>query len=80
MYDPDYIELQVNYNSRDPFFEEDWGRIVVDNIGEEGVKEFLRIYYASVHLIDDQVGRILEALEDTGKKDNTIVVLSLIHI
>lgn len=79
MYDPDNIELPVNYNSRDPFFEEDWGRIVVDNIGEEGVREFLRIYYASVHLIDDQVGRILEALEDTGKKDNTIVVFTADH-
>jgi arylsulfatase A-like enzyme len=79
LYDPDDIELPVNYNSRDPYYEQDWGRVVVNNIGEEGVKEFLRIYYASVHLIDDQVGRILEALEHSGKKDNTIVVFTADH-
>ena len=79
MYDPDKIKLPDNYNSRDPFFDQDWGRVVVKNIGKNGVKEFLRIYYASVHLIDDQVGRILEALENSGKKDNTIVVFTADH-
>ncbi|MFE5323265.1 sulfatase [Paenibacillus sp. NPDC056579] len=36
-------------------------------------------YYAMVELIDDQVGRMLEALERTGQLDNTIVVFMSDH-
>ena len=35
-------------------------------------------YYAIISHMDEQVGRILDALEKSGKKDNTY--LSLIHI
>ena len=34
---------------------------------------------AMVSLIDDQVGRILEALEETGQADNTLVVFMSDH-
>ena len=37
------------------------------DLGEPGLREFLRIYYASVKLIDDQVGRMLAALEAAGR-------------
>ena len=35
----------------------------------------VRSYMASTSFVDSQVGRILEALEKSGKKDNTIIVL-----
>jgi len=35
----------------------------------------VRSYLASTSFVDSQVGRILEALEKSGKKDNTIIVL-----
>lgn len=36
-------------------------------------------YYASVELIDAQVGRLLDTLDETGQRDNTIVVFHSDH-
>ena len=79
MFDPEKIKLPENYNVYEKLFDDSWSRTVVKNIGEDGVKEFLRIYYGSVKLLDDQVGRIMSALEKTGKKDNTIVIFTADH-
>ncbi|MBT5019978.1 MAG: sulfatase [Planctomicrobium sp.] len=38
-------------------------------------KALVRAYLASVSFVDSQVGRVLDALEASGKADNTIVVL-----
>ena len=38
-----------------------------------------RSYYASVAMIDDEVGRILETLHASGQESNTIVVFSTDH-
>lgn len=38
-------------------------------------KNLTRSYLASVSFVDSQVGRVLDALEKSGKADNTIVVL-----
>jgi arylsulfatase len=36
-------------------------------------------YYAMCELLDDQVGRIMQALEDTGQRENTIVIFMSDH-
>ena len=36
-------------------------------------------YYAMIELIDDNVGRMLEALERTGQRDNTVVIFMSDH-
>ena len=41
----------------------------------ETAREMKRAYWASVSFMDEQVGRVLEALEKSGLKDKTIVVL-----
>ena len=38
-------------------------------------KNLVRSYLASVSFVDSQVGRVLEALDESGQRDNTIVVL-----
>ena len=38
-----------------------------------------RSYYASVKMIDDEVGRILDTLRQTGQESNTILVFSTDH-
>jgi choline-sulfatase len=38
-------------------------------------KNHVRSYLASVSFVDSQVGRVLTALEKSGKKDNTVIVL-----
>ncbi len=46
----------------------------VSQINEESVKNLIQGYYACVSFIDAQVGKILEALEANGLKENTIIV------
>ena len=38
-----------------------------------------RSYYASVAMVDDEVGRILDALRESGQEANTIIVFSTDH-
>ena len=47
--------------------------------GEQAWKEWVQAYMACAAFIDDQVGRILEALEHSPYKDNTIIVFSSDH-
>lgn len=46
---------------------------------ESSQQEVLAAYYASVSFMDQQVGRLLDALEATGLKENTIVVFTSDH-
>ena len=42
-------------------------------------KPLVRAYLASISLVDSQVGRVLDALQGTGRSDETIVVLLSDH-
>lgn len=42
-------------------------------------RECIAAYYAMVELIDDQVGRILAALDATGQRNNTLVIFMSDH-
>ncbi len=43
------------------------------------IKTHLKEYYASISHLDAQIGKILAALEKSGKKDNTYIILSSDH-
>jgi len=45
----------------------------------EKLQEIVAAYYAMIELIDDQVGRLLAALEQTGQRENTIVIFHSDH-
>ena len=45
----------------------------------EGLKKFLRAYLACVAFMDDQVGKVLNALENSLFSDNTLVILTSDH-
>ena len=78
-FDPEKIELPRNRHIREEHFEKNWSRQIISGLGEPGMREFLRIYYAMVKLIDDQVGRVLDVLDKTGKTDDTIIVFTADH-
>ena len=78
-FSPDEIQLPVNFNQREGRFEEERSRRVVADLGEAGAREFMRIYYGCVRMVDDQVGRILAALDASDRSDNTIVVFTADH-
>ena len=49
------------------------------DISEEDTREAIRAYYACISFVDEQVGRLLNALEEKGLADDTIVVFVSDH-
>jgi arylsulfatase A-like enzyme len=45
----------------------------------EDAKRTLAKYWAQIELIDENVGRILDALEETGQRENTIIIFTSDH-
>jgi arylsulfatase A-like enzyme len=78
-FDPAALDLPANFARREARFEGEWSRQIVADLGEAGAREFLRLYYAAVKLVDDQVGRLLAALDETGRAADTIVVFTADH-
>ncbi len=46
--------------------------------GREG-KMLLAKYWAMIELIDDNIGRLIETLEQTGQRENTLIILTSDH-
>jgi arylsulfatase A-like enzyme len=46
---------------------------------ETDVREDLAAYYAVISHMDQQIGRILQALEETGQRENTIIFFTSDH-
>lgn len=61
------------------YFKKNWGHEMVQTLRRDGVKEFLRIYFASVKYIDIKVGQMLKALEETGQLKNTMIIFTADH-
>ena len=57
-----------------------WGFIKYDALlkagGEKAWKEWVQAYLACMAFVDDQIGRVVEALNNSPYKDNTIIVLT----
>jgi arylsulfatase A-like enzyme len=51
-----------------------WGPVT-----ETDYRQSRACYYASVEQLDRQIGRILDALDETGQADNTVVVFTTDH-
>jgi arylsulfatase A-like enzyme len=77
--DPAKIELPPTLEQREPRFENDLSRQMVAANTEVRLREFLRIYYGAVKFLDEQVGRVLAALDAAGRTRNTIVVMASDH-
>jgi len=81
-FDPDRIKLPANFGKLEPRFEKDDSRRLVADMGdleETGLRELLRIYAGCVQLVDDQIGRMLDTLNKTGRSDDTIVLFTGDH-
>lgn len=78
MYDPEKIPLPPNFAPRHPF---DNGEMEVRDEKllpwprtEAAVRKELAAYYGAITHMDAQIGRLLKALDETGKRSNTLVV------
>lgn len=80
MYDIDKITLPGNYMTEHPF------KFGVENIRDETlaaqprnereIKQHLLEYYAMITHLDDEIGRIIQTLRETGELDNTLIVVT----
>ncbi len=80
LYEGKEISLPPNFMKEHPF---DNGELIVRDEQlaetprqEESVRGHIMEYYAMVSHLDAQVGRIMEALEASGKADNTIFIFA----
>ncbi len=86
MYPLQEIQVPASYKPIYPYNEEmGAGRLLRDEaLGpfprtEFAVRTHRQEYYAIISHMDEQIGRILDALEKTGKKDNTYIIFSADH-
>jgi arylsulfatase A-like enzyme len=82
-YNPNTVSLPPNFAIEHPF---DNGELLVrDELLEahprrpERIRQHLADYYALIAFVDEQVGRVLDALEESGQADNTLVVFFADH-
>lgn len=80
MYPPNEIPLPKNFRARHPF---DNGELKIrDEMlapfprTPEVIKEHLGNYYAMITHMDAQIGRMLDALDESGNMENTIIVFT----
>ena len=48
-------------------------------VGERDAKTLIAAYYAMIKQVDDQLGRMLEVLEETGQRENTMIIFTSDH-
>lgn len=79
-YNTSNISLPENFFPKHPF---DNGELIIrdENLlpfprTEEGVKGEIAAYYAMISEVDDNIGKILKALEESGHADNTIIIFA----
>lgn len=80
MYDPEAIPLPKNFQAEHPF---DAGihdirdeRLMSRPLTATGLRQRLAKYYGLVTHTDTQIGRILDALEQSGQAERTVIIFS----
>jgi arylsulfatase A-like enzyme len=80
LYPPKKIDIPPNFMPKHPF---DNGEMFIrdENLAPfprtpEIVREHIAAYYAMITHLDAQIGRVLDALEDSGEAENTLIVFA----
>ena len=80
MYDPEKIPLPANFLIKHPFDNGDLNvrdeQLLPVPRDPDAIKKDIALYYGMVNEMDAQVGRILETLEKSGLKENTLIVFA----
>lgn len=82
MYDPEQITLPGNWNKiKDDLkhLVEQRNRYSQTGFDEEDLREVIAQTYGMISHIDDNIGRVMDSLEDKGLADNTVVVFMSDH-
>ena len=80
MYDPEKIPLPANFLIKHPFDNGDLNvrdeQLLPVPRDPDAIKKDIALYYGMVSEMDAQVGRILETLEKSGLKENTLIIFA----
>ena len=79
MFLPEGIKLPDNHESVCEKYDNEFSRQMVKMLGDKGLRELLRLYFAQVKFIDDRVGEIIRVLDEVGKRNNTVVIFTADH-
>ena len=82
MYDPEEVPLPENYYDTledKPAIYRRMRRQLWDQLNEEQIREAIAYYWGLCTMNDDVVGMLLDALEDAGVEDNTLVLFTADH-
>lgn len=92
MYDPEDFEVSVPYEAHKnpPPQLRKWKELMDDGVlpnnqqqafmaSENDLKQAMALTAGMITMIDDAIGEILQALEDAGKLDNTIIIFNSDH-
>jgi arylsulfatase A-like enzyme len=86
LYDPSELTLSPAVEKLDrnippvaKRFGRNWDIFKIRDADETAAREALLGYYACASFIDDQIGLIIEALEEAGVADNTIIIFTSDH-
>ena len=76
---PDAHVSELDGTHKNPFFADYIEKQEYNLYSKKAAKRALAHYYANITFIDEQVGRILDTLEEEGLADNTLVLFSADH-
>ena len=86
MYDPNDVPIpgtfSIGLENKPPQhagYRRSGRRVNYEHLTEEKLRRCIAYYYGSITLVDDQVGKIVTALEETGLLDNTVIVFVSDH-
>ena len=79
LYDPAKLTLPDTWNDRPAALQGSFSARMAGIFGEAGVREYLRCYYGQVSMMDWCIGRILQALDELGLADRTLVIFTSDH-
>ncbi len=70
---PDELDIRNPIIPRSPGTKRD------GTVGKRDAKTLIAAYYAMIKLVDDQLGRILDVLDETGQRENTVIIFTSDH-
>ncbi len=69
--------LPPNYQPKNDPHADDWAKL--DDSERAQLSDWMRGYYAMTASLDDNIGRLLDAIDELGLKDNTVFVFTSDH-
>ena len=81
LYDHDAIDMPSSPEAMDPHSQRVMKGIEADTVSvtEDEVRNARHAYYANISYFDSNVGRVVQALEESDQLDNTIVIVTSDH-